>query len=43
MAVAAKIENMNSGRKETERTFPDPDAILMTEVAGGSEHALRYR
>ena len=41
MAVAAKIEIMNSGRKETERAFPDPDAILMTEVAGGSEHALR--
>lgn len=41
MSAAAKCENMDTVRKETAGPQPDGDAILMSEVAGGSEHALR--
>ena len=41
MIAAAKCENMDTERIETAAPPPDGDAILMSEVAGGSEHALR--
>ena len=41
MTASAKCENMGAERKETANPRPDGDAILMSEVAGGSEHALR--